>query len=220
MKRYSMYALGIVLAALFVASCASAPPAPEPEPDKVAAPVAPAVPAPDAELKNAESLKGTIDKYDLSFAKPEEYRKANGELEEGRGLIGKDNGVAKKLLDSAAARYQVVMDAGISEGAKARITEMETTKKQALGMKADKAAAADYSLGVRKQAETDKLYADKKYLEAWEASEEAIGAYNRSFETAKSKRAAAETAIRSAETDKSSTSDKLTEVNKEIGGAQ
>lgn len=220
MKRYSIYALGLVLVALFAVSCASTPPAPEPapEPDKTAAPVVPAVPAPDGELKKAESLKETIDKYGLSFAKPAEYQKANEELEAGRKLIGTNNAEAKKLLDSAAARYQVVMDSGISEGAKARMTEMDTAKKQAVGMKADKAAADEFALAVRKQAETDQLYAAKKYHEAWAASEEAIAAFNNSYEIARDKRAAAETAMKNAETEKSATSAKLEEVSKEIGG--
>ena len=222
MRRYSMFALGIILVALFAVSCKSAPPAeePAPVPDRTAAPAVPAVPAPDAELKQAESLKETIEKYGLSFAKPEEFQKANEELAAGRDLMGKDKARAKTTLDSSIVRYNDVMNAGISQGAQARMTEMSTARRQAADLRADINATSGFRYAEQKLAETNKLYGEKKYLEAWDASGEAITAFNESYEISRGKRSDAQRAMDTSGVDQAATSDKLEEVTKEIGGAQ
>jgi hypothetical protein len=223
MKRYSLYVLGLVLIALFAVSCSSTPPAadivpePEQEPDKAAAPV---FPAPEAELQKAEALKKTIDDYDLSFALPDEFRKANEELSAGKDSIGTDNAGAKTLLDSAAGRYTVVFDAAIDQGSKARLLEIQTAKTRADSLKAARAAADSYKTGEEKTDEGKRLLTEGQYVEAWTASGEAIDAFNRSYETARAKRAAAEGEMNKTVSAQTSANARLEEVSKEIGGEE
>jgi hypothetical protein len=179
-----------------------------------------AVPAPEAELKNAESLKETIDRYNLSFAKPDEYAKANEELAAGKEAMGKDNAKAKDLLVSAGKRYTVVLEAGLEKTAETRAVEMQTAQKKADEVKAFRAAAPEYSLAERKKAEAIRLYGKKKYLEAYQASEEAIAGYNKSYEVAREKRTAAEQKLEATSKAEAVTTEELQKVTKEIGGGQ
>jgi hypothetical protein len=224
MKKYGFFILA--LAAFFAVSCSSTPEetqAPEPEQpvDSMAAPVvpsAPAVPAPEGEFRKAEDLKKAIDGYGLSFALPDEYQKANGEFEAGKAAMGSDNAGAKSLLDSAGARYQAVFDAAIDQGSKKRLGEISAAKSQADTIKAARAAADDYKLGEDKTAEGRQLLGQKQYLEAWAASEAALGAYKRSYATAKVKRDNADGALKKADAAQETANTRLEEVDKEIGG--
>jgi hypothetical protein len=222
MKKTYVTFLALLSLTLFAASCASTPPAPAaaPAPDKAPAPAMAAVPAPDAELKKAESLKETIEKYQLSFAKPDEFQKANDELAGGKELMGKDNAKAKGLLESASSRYEVVLEAGIAEGAKARQVEMSTAQQKAKEVKADIAAADKYRTGTMKMDQSSKLFAEKKYMEAWDASGESVAAFNESSEIAKAKRVQAEKSLTTTADAQVSTDAKLEEVTKEIGGTK
>jgi hypothetical protein len=219
MKRYGLFAL--MLAAFFAVSCSSTPEeAPEPEQpmDSMAAPVVPAVPAPDGELQKAEDLKKSIDDYGLSFALPDEYQKANGELEAGKAAMGGDNAGAKSLLDSAGSRYQAVFDAAIDQGSKRRMGEIAAAKSQADTIKAARAAADQYKLGEEKTSEGQRLLEQKQYLEAWAASEVALDAYKKSYETAKAKRDNADGELKKADAAQETANTRLEEVDKEIGG--
>ncbi|MDR1932181.1 MAG: hypothetical protein LBQ57_05060 [Spirochaetales bacterium] len=225
MKRYSLFALGLMLIALAMVSCASAPepveseptPAPAPaQPDSVAAP--PSVPRPDEELKKAEDLKKTIDEYGLSFARPDEYGQANDELAGGKAAIDSDNAGAKALLDSAFTRYQGVFDAAIDAGSKNRLSEIAAAKAQADTMKAARAAADEYNLGENKTEESRRLLDEKQYLEAWTASGEALDAYTRSYETARQKRGNADGEIKKTSAVQQTADSRIDEVSKEIEG--
>jgi hypothetical protein len=227
MKKYGLFAL--MLIALLAVSCSSTPEevkAAEPEPeqkqeepaDSMAAPVAPALAAPEEELKKAENLKKTIDDYGLSFALPDEYRKANDEFEAGKAAMGGDNAGAKSLLDSAGARYQAVFDAAIDQGSKKRLDEIAAAKSQADTMKAARAAAEQYKLGEDKTAESRRLLGEKQYLEAWTASGAALDAYKQSYETAKAKRDNADGQLQKTAAAQENANTRLEEVDKEIGG--
>ncbi|GAB4368465.1 MAG: hypothetical protein Kow009_05250 [Spirochaetales bacterium] len=221
MNRKVFYGLWGTLVVLLVGACASAPPpkeeAPPPPPP---APAVVTVPAPDAELKKAESLKETIDQYNLSFALPDEYAKANEELSAGKEAMGKDNAKAKDLLVSAAKRYEQVLEAGLQKTAETRALEMETAQKKADELKARRAAASEYALAEKKKAEAIRLYEEKKYLEAYQASEEAVAAFNRSYEIAKQKRMTAEKKLETTSKEEAATVETLQAVTKEIGGGQ
>jgi hypothetical protein len=222
MKRYGIAAFALLIA-LFAVSCSSTPETtetaePEEQTDSMAAPVAPAIPAPEEELLKAENLKKTIDDYGLSFALPDEYQKANGDLDAGKAAIGSDNAGAKNLLDSAGARYQTVFDAGIDQGAKNRLAEVAAAKSAADTVKAARAAADEYKLGEDKTEEGRRLFEEKQYLEAWTASGEALNAYNRSYETAKAKRGNADSELKKTAASQERTDLRLDEVSKEIGG--
>jgi hypothetical protein len=167
-------------------------------------------------MKQAESLKETIDTYNLSFAKPDEYRKANEGLAAAKEQYGKDNAKSKQLLNGAIANYNLVIESGLAEGAAARRTEMETSKKKADELIAARSASEQYRLGQSKQAEAEKLMAEKKYQEAWTASGAAIAAYNQSYDIAKEKRARADASLRAADQDQAATNTRLQEVTKEL----
>ncbi|MBP7495028.1 MAG: hypothetical protein KA771_05995 [Spirochaetales bacterium] len=219
MKRILWYWVVVPIVALMAGACASTPPpkeeAPPPAPP---APTVVTVPAPEEELKNAESLKETIDKYNLSFALPDEYQRANEELAAGKEAMGKDNARAKDLLVSAGKRYNAVLDAGLEKTAETRSTEMNTARKKAEAAKAPRAAVSEYTLAENKRAEAMRLYGEKKYLEAYQASEEAVAAYNRSIEIAEQKRLAAEKKLSDAAQEQEVTTSRLEEVSKEISG--
>ncbi|MCX7787668.1 MAG: hypothetical protein N2442_08210 [Spirochaetes bacterium] len=220
MKRDLLYPLLSVVLMVLAGACASPPPPKEVAPPPPPAPAVVTVPAPDAELKNAESLKETIDRYNLSFAKPDEYAKANEELAAGKEAMGKDNAKAKDLLVSAAKRYNIVLEAGLEKTAEIRAVEMQTAQKRADEVKAFRAAATEYSLAESKRAEAIRLYGEKKYLEAYQASEEAIAAYNKSFEVARQKRTAAEQKLETISKEEATTTEELQKVTKEISGGQ
>jgi hypothetical protein len=220
MKRKLFYGSLSVILLLWIGACASPPPPKEVAPPPPPAPAVVAVPAPEAELKNAESLKETIDRYNLSFAKPDEYAKANEELAAGKEAMGKDNAKAKDLLVSAGKRYTVVLEAGLEKTAETRAVEMQTAQKKADEVKAFRAAATEYSLAERKKAEAIRLYGEKKYLEAYQASEEAIAGYNKSYEVAREKRTAAEQKLEATSKAEAVTTEELQKVTKEIGGGQ
>lgn len=220
MKHVLWYPLLGVFILLWIGACASPPPPKEVAPPPPPAPAVVTVPAPEAELKNAESLKETIDKYNLSFAKPEEYAKANEELAAGKDAMGKDNAKAKDLLISAGKRYTVVLEAGLEKTAETRSVEMQTAQKKADDVKAYRAAATEYSLAESKKAEAIRLYNEKKYLEAYQASEEAVAAYNKSYEVARQKRTVAEQKLETASKEEATTTEELQKVTKEISGGQ
>jgi len=87
-------------------------------------------------------------------------------------------------------------------------------------VKAFRAAAPEYSLAERKKAEAIRLYGEKKYLEAYQASEEAIAGYNKSYEVAREKRTAAEQKLEATSKAEAVTTEELQKVTKEIGGGQ
>ena len=95
---------------------------------------------------------------------------------------------------------------------------MNTARKKAEAAKAPRAAVSEYTLAENKRAEAMRLYGEKKYLEAYQASEEAVAAYNRSIEIAEQKRLAAEKKLSDAAQEQEVTSSRLEEVSKEIGG--
>lgn len=218
MKRSLLQTLPSVTLLIWIGACASPPPPKEVAPPPPPAPAVVSVPAPEAELKNAESLKETIDRYNLSFAKPDEYAKANEELAAGKGAMGKDNAKAKDLLVSAGKRYSIVLEAGIEKTAEIQATEMQTAQKKADEVKAFRAAATEYSLAERKKAEAIRLYGEKKYLEAYQASEEAIAAYNKSYGVARQKRTVAEQKLETTSKEEATTTEELQKVTKEISG--
>ena len=220
MKRNLFFGSLSVILLLWIGACASPPPPKEVAPPPPPAPAVVAVPAPEAELKNAESLKETIDRYNLSFAKPDEYSKANEELAAGKEAMGKDNAKAKDLLVSAGKRYNIVLEAGLEKTAETRSVEMQTAQKKADEVKAFRAAATEYSLAESKKAEAIRLYGEKKYLEAYRASEEAVAAYNKSYEVAREKRTVAEQKLETASKEEAVTKEELQKVTKEIGGGQ
>ena len=223
MKRYCLVVVGLVLAAFLVVSCASTPEVVEPEPDTtktdgMAVPVAPVVPEPKNELQKADELRQAIEKYGLSFALPDEYKKANEEFESGKAAIGKDNAGAKTLLDGAARRYQAVVDAAIEEGTKIRKRELQAAKAEADGVRAARAAAEEYAQGETRSADALRLLDQKKYEEAYYASGEAIVAYGKSVNTARQRRAAADDQLQRAATAQSNAQNRIEEVSKEIEG--
>ena len=220
MKRNLFYRALSVILLLWIGACASPPPPKEVAPPPPPAPAVVAVPAPEAELKNAESLKETIDRYNLSFAKPDEYAKANEELAAGKEAMGKDNAKAKDLLVSAGNRYTIVLEAGLEKTAESRAVEMQTAQRKADEVKAFRAASDEYSLAESKKAEAIRLYGEKKYLEAYQASEEAVAAYNKSYEVAREKRTAAEQKLDATSKVEAVTTEELQKVTKEIGGGQ
>jgi len=87
-------------------------------------------------------------------------------------------------------------------------------------VKAFRAAATEYSLAESKKAEAIRLYGEKKYLEAYRASEEAVAAYNKSYEVAREKRTVAEQKLETASKEEAVTTEELQKVTKEIGGGQ
>ncbi len=220
MKRILVYSLLNVILLMLIGACASPPPPKEVAPPPPPSPAVVTVPAPEAELKNAESLKETIDRYNLSFAKPEEYAKANEELSAGKDAMGKDNAKAKDLLVSAGKRYTIVLEAGLEKTAEARAVEMQTAQKKADEVKAFRAAPDEYALAEKKKAEAIRLYGEKKYLEAYQASEEAVAAYNKSYEVAKQKRNEAEQKLENTSKVEAATTEELQKVTKEISGGQ
>lgn len=225
MKKWFKTALGLGLVVAFMASCSSTPP-PTPTPPPPAAPppaasVAPTdsiarVPEPEAEMKQAESLKQTIETYNLSFAKPEEFRKGNEGLSAAKEQYGKDNAKAKQLLDGVIASYNIVIESGLAEGGKARRIEMETAKKKADEIMAARSAPDQYRLGQAKQAEAEKYVVEKKYQEAWESSGVSIAAYNQSYTIAAEKRGRADASLRMTDRDQAATDTRLQEVEKEL----
>jgi len=221
LMKKSLVCLLCLAAFLFVASCASAPaPTEKPPVEKSAAPAVVEVPKPEAELKKAESLKEAIDKYGLASAKPEEYQKGNDSLKAGKDVYGKDNKKAKELLDGAAASYNTVIETALSQRSKDRSVERDTAKKKADQEKAARAASEKYGIGEAKWKEAEALFAEKKYLEAWEASGISIDAYNESYEIAKAKRTKADDSLRKTASEQTSTEQVIKEVSKEIESNQ
>ena len=134
MKRYSLLFSGLLLAVLLAVSCSSTPEAEGPAAtDGMVA----AVPAPNDELQKAEGLKQAIDQYGLSGYLPDEYKKADEELLAGKNAMGNDNMRAKAQLDSAAGRYQKVIDTAVEEITKNRKKELQAAKDKADDKKDD-----------------------------------------------------------------------------------
>ena len=227
MKRYSLMIGGLILAAFLAVSCSSTPEAAEPETkdsaaiDGMTAPP-PGAPRPDAELAKADDLKHAIDEYGLSFALPDEYQKANEEFSAGQAAMGTDNAQAKALLDSAAGRYQAVVDAAVEEGAKNRKREIQTAKDRADSVRAARAAADEYAQGEARTAEALRLLDGKQYKEAYDVSGLALAAYMQSYDTARAKRDTADDGIKRASDAQTTAERRIDEVSKEIegGGAQ
>ena len=224
MKRYSLVVLGLILAAFLAVSCSSTPEAVEPEPedtaktDNMGMAAAPGVPEPKDELQKAEELRQAIEKYGLSFALPDEYKKANDEFAAGKAAMGTDNAGAKTLLDSSVGRYQAVVDAAIEEGTKIRKRELQAAKNEADSVRAARAAADEYAQGEALSADALRLLGEKKYEEAYYASGDAITAYGKSVTTAKDRRAIADKELRKAATAQTNAENRIEEVSKEIEG--
>ncbi|MFQ3621235.1 MAG: hypothetical protein SNJ78_09880 [Spirochaetales bacterium] len=221
MKNFIRLGILFILFLVWLGSCASPPPPKEEvPPPPPPAPSVVTVPAPEAELKEAESLKQTIDTYNLSFAKPEEYAKANEELSAGKDAMGKDNARAKDLLVSAIKRYKLVLEAGIEQIAQKRDLEMQTAQRRANEVRAFRAVPDQYALAERQRAEAVRLFGEKKYLEAFQASEEAIAAYNKSYDLAREKRSLAEQKLENTAQVQAATTEQLQQVTKELTGGQ
>jgi len=228
MKKYSLMVVGLVLAAFLAVSCGSTPEPVEQQPeepaktDSMSAPVVPVVPEPKDEFQKAQELKQAIEKFGLSFALPDEYNKANDEFAAGSSAMGKDNAQAKALLVSAADRYQAVIDAAVAQGTEVRKRELQAAKAEADGVRAARAASEEYAQGEARSADAFRLLGEKKYEEAYYASEDAIAAYGKSVTTARERRAIADEQLRRAASAQSSAESRLEEVSKEIerGGAR
>jgi nucleoid-associated protein YgaU len=140
-----------------------------------------ATPIPAEELARAESLKATIEKFNLAPGRPGEYKRGNDAYVAGKALVDKDNAKARELLTEAVKNYQIVLDAGIAELAKARRAEIAAAKKQADSVEAMKNAAAKYAEAQRFQNSAEMQLSMKSYENAWTSSGDAIAAYKESY---------------------------------------
>lgn len=147
--------------------------------------IKPATPIPAEELAKADSMRATINKYDLGPARPAEMAKADAAYEAGKALLDKDNVKARELLAEAVRNYQLVIDGAAGDLAMKQQAEMEAARKRADGVNAMILAPEAYADGQKNQNFAEMQFRSKAYEDAWMSSEAAIKAYNNAYDIAK-----------------------------------
>lgn len=161
---------------VFLYSCASAPePVQEPEQPIVEpeqpAPAAveeprPEVPAPDTQLAKARELRTLIETYSLSGYAPEDWQAGEEAFRTGEAAYGTDNLAAAEALETAAARYTVVIDTG----AAGLLSKLEGSAREARDAARHAGAAADFAAqfdsAETRYEQAGAARAEKRYEEA------------------------------------------------------
>lgn len=189
-KNYKLLALLPLAAALVFGSCASKPPAPEPEPVVTPAPEPAPKPEPAPEkpavsqaeldelLAKAKVLKKKSFDLKLFEVLPDEYKAAEGSYATAfasHAAATKDPKVgpaAKADLEASIAAYQGLIDRGVVDLAESKRENADAMKAISLKVGADAKAAERFQAA-------DEAYAQAAALMAAGKHEEAIGAFEK-----------------------------------------
>jgi hypothetical protein len=195
----------IVVLALVAVSCATPP-------------EQPAAAAPEAELKEAKTLKQRADVYGLEAYAPEKYAAAAKDLQAGEDAYGKDNAAAKQSLDRSIGEFKEVIDAGGAAYLGKRREKSDASKKAADDLKSSVAVKDDYAKAKVVYDRALKEMADKDLENASKDFDEAMKLFDEVAKIAQAKKDKAEKAMAETEKSFSDSEQKATDAEKSLQG--
>ena len=192
---------GLFALALAV-SCASAPesePEEAPKAEPAPAPAPTTEPAPDSEKQQAERLRATVSRFELSDYDPEDFASAEASYQKAEGLYGKDNAGAKESYQAAITDYRKVIDTGFSARTRQRRTGVEKIKNDAEALKAPVASPQEYTAAETAYREAVALEQSGEFEKALDGYEKAQSLFEEVYSITAEKKRRAEQAMAEAQ---------------------
>ncbi len=208
----------LLLAAVMLASCATAPEQPaEPQQPQAAAPAAP---LPEQEYSKAKALKARVDGNGLGELVPQEYRQAESSFQEAQQLYGKDNSGAKAALEAAVQAYTVVIDKGFPLKIAPLRAEAEKGRADAEELKAQVAAKDLYAEALDSYRQAVAAEDAGEYEKALQLFAEARRRFDQLLAATREKKAAAEAALQATDKGLADSQRQGREADSEIGSGR
>jgi hypothetical protein len=146
--------------------------------------IAPVVREPSVELAKADELRATITRYGFDALRPTETQRGDTAREKGKELIGTDNTQAKNSLNDAVRYYQSAIDESVLALATKRRAELDEARTRADEANAEVLAPDMYNEARQKEKSAESNLFTGDWNRAWADSEEALAAYNASWDAA------------------------------------